>query len=155
MIIRNMKNALLRRRLLASVVAGVSITSLSGCSAFDSEPSPLPVEITNFTSERQYLDIEIIRRDSEDRSNATVLRESYELEPSDVDGENYTVPDMPTVPNRRYLVQARIGGTQIPAQHYHYIPDCKTSENHEDRLYIGVQSTENRVTIRFDQNGCQ
>ena len=84
-----------------------------------------------------------------------MLRESYELEPSEGDGEQYVVPDLPTVPNRRYLVRAHIGGTRIPTRHYHYVPDCETAESQDDRLYVWVQQSENGVTVAFDQNGCR
>lgn len=142
-----------RRRLLAGV-AGVGLTWLSGCGS-GSESSSLPVEIVNFTAEPQILDVELVRRDAEDRSDATVLRQSYELEPSEGDGQEYTIPDVPTVPNQRYLVRARIGGTRIPTRHYHYVPDCVGVEGHEDRLYVAVTDTESGLSVSFDQNGCQ
>lgn len=147
-----MGEPLSRRCVLHSVVAGVSITSLAGCSALDSEPSLIPVEIANYTPERHEITVDIIDRDAEDRSDGTVLREVYKLEPYE-DGKEYTVPDVPTVPNRPYIVRAKIDA-KTP-RHYHYIPDCKTRENREDKLYLSVQPTENGATVRFYQDGCR
>ena len=149
-----MRDSWSRRRLLAAA-GTVGIGSLAGCGMLPTDSrEPLPVEIANFTTETQYLDVELVRRDATDLSAGTALSESYELEPSEAGEEEYTVPELPTVPNRPYTVRANLGGRAL-TRHYHYVPDCVGVETHDDRLYVWVESSENGVTISFDQNGCQ
>ncbi|KTG09506.1 hypothetical protein AUR64_17205 [Haloprofundus marisrubri] len=149
-----------RRKALA-VCGATSLASLAGCGSVSfgsSEPPQLELSMTNFSSEPQLLNLELLRTDADTRNEARVLDRSFELAASEGRGEAYSVPESPTVEDRRYLLRASLSGRPRRSQtHYHYYPDCRDADIETSVLAVDVfEDSERPEPYVFVENyGCQ
>lgn len=142
-----------REALLLGGTAG--LTALSGCSGLLSGPPKLTLELINFTDEPHTLALRLFRMDGTDRSDATVLRDRFELQSS---GEetSYSESYDDAVDSDRYVVQAHlVDDRSVRADHLFY-PDCAGGGGPPDKLLVEVDRNDgdSEPFFRFQQNTC-
>jgi hypothetical protein len=138
-----------RRRCLGAIAAGV-VPSLVGCvSPFSSAPR-LALVVENYRSESVQLEIEVLRTDATDRSEALVYDETATIPPESVGPDEWRTSDV--APARSYRVEVRLGGG-VETAHYHYVPDCTAADApYEPEVHLVIASDPG---IAFQQSTCR
>ncbi|ELY94333.1 hypothetical protein C482_18532 [Natrialba chahannaoensis JCM 10990] len=131
---------MLSRRQTLALGATLSTTALAGCTVLRSDPEYLTLNFLNFDSDPNTFAVEILQADTDQHSDAVVLREQYELEtpPEDRVADQHTEEDL--LESDRYLVRVHLDNAPATRATYQYYPDCGASETASDELFIEVRA---------------
>lgn len=123
-----------RRTLLAGTSA--MMVPLSGClTEFLGNRPDIDLILRNYTSEPQPLQVEILRNDGNDISEAQVLRREFEVPPPTDDETAGAVRLAEIVPHDRYLVRVRLKFGRGEWDHHHFVPGQSGPAEIDIRIY--------------------
>lgn len=126
-----------RRKALAAG-GSVLLGALGGCnqlSLTSSQPIELEILPTNFTPEKQLLEITLLRPEDETRDEAVVFDREFELEAGEDSPQS---PNPPVVEDERFVVQASLAGYRDVDAHHHHVPDPPDSAGNDRLLEVAV-----------------
>ncbi|SDM43700.1 hypothetical protein SAMN04487949_1655 [Halogranum gelatinilyticum] len=152
--------ALHSRRDVLGLGSVAAATALAGCTDWQFARRPdLTLDLINRYPNPVEFHVELLRADGNERSEARVLNEWYELPGRDE--ESGRVSDENAVPSRPYLVRVAArdtSGRHIDQAHYHFLPDCTGGDHPPERLLIALSANENvegaAYFVEFTQSYC-
>ncbi|WP_396612153.1 hypothetical protein ACH9L7_02375 [Haloferax sp. S1W] len=142
-----------RRKALQTGVC-IGVTSLTGCLNITTPfSSKLTVELLNYDDDPHTIDLQILRADGKQNSEATVHSGWHELPARDDEPSHRLLEDI--VASDRYLIRARLLESENEVfDHYHYYPDCGGNST-DDKVGVKIEKNETKgLFIDFDQNSC-
>lgn len=104
--------------------------------------------VENARGSTVHLDVEFMRPDVSERSEALVYDDSFEIPPREDPDDAWRVADV--APDRPYRIEIVVGPTRR-SYHYHYRPDCSGDTPYE--IGVAVHLNEGGG-VTFTQNRC-
>ena len=152
--------ALHSRREILGLGSAAAATALAGCTDWQFARRPdLTLTFVNRYPEPVEFHVELLRADGNERSEARVLNEWYEVSGQEEESGRLVAENI--VPSRPYLVRVAVRDTRgraIDRTHHHFYPDCTGGDDPEEELYIelspGVTGEHDEYFVEFLQNGC-
>ncbi|WP_255198160.1 hypothetical protein [Halorarius litoreus] len=130
-------------------------TALAGCSRLPFVTGPkLTLNVFNFTDERRFISVELLRAAGIERSESVVYDRQFDVPPHDSEDSGRR-RDEDAVESRKYVVRA--GYDDGPTREFTYFPDCAETGDHPDEeLYVELHSRGDGGPpyIDFQQNLC-
>ncbi|EJN59122.1 twin-arginine translocation signal domain-containing protein [Halogranum rubrum] len=151
--------ALHSRRDVLRLGSAAAATSLAGCASlpFVSRPK-LTLTFINHAPERVRFDVELLRENRREESEAHTFSQSYAIDARDEEGAGVG-HDFEVVPSRRYLARVEVSdesGRTIDETHYHFYPegadDEKAQEELVTELFPNVTTEATEYYLSFHRN---
>lgn len=125
-----------RRKVLA-LGSAVTFSALSGCTRsqlLGSASSPLTIRVTNGTEREYRVEVEVLKEDVDQYTDANVVDEAYMVQ--QMDGFR----TLTEIENRRYHVRTRLSGMGYFSEQYEYqyYPSCGDSKNLGPTLSLAI-----------------
>lgn len=144
------------RREALRLVSVAGTAAAAGCSGVLSGDTKLTVILLNFGSSRHFLDLEMLRADADERSDAVVLHDEFELPAPDEGAAAHEHREPDLLASEKYLVRAHLRGNESVRNRYTFYPDCDGGDESPEELYVEIHryESDDEPYIRFQQNQC-
>lgn len=134
-----------RRALLTG--SGLVVSSLAGCSrVFDDGGSDVTLQFYNYTPDTQWLEVQALREDKDEYSEAHVLRQEFEIPPRE-EGDIGGLRESDILERNRYLFRVLFKHGTDELFTHHYYPGEEGGGFLTIRIY-GEEDTDEKY-IRF------
>jgi hypothetical protein len=124
-----------RRKIL--IGSSVAIGAIAGCQSVNlGESRKIGLTLRNYTDKEQPLQIELLREDKNEMSEASVLDTEYTVPAPGGSNESAgTIRETDLVPERRYIVRVLLKNGRNEQFHSHYYPDGSTGDEIDISIY--------------------
>lgn len=133
----------LARREMLLLSGSIATTGLAGCQApLVSESPRIDIELYNYTSDRQPVQIRILRTDRDEYSDAEVFAREFDVPAPSAGASAGTLKEDDVVERRPYLLRVRPKYGNGQWYHHHYYPGESTTEKDDSHFDVRLYREE-------------